>query len=350
MNPLDVTMMQWGNREAQAKSLLTLLKQPADAAALIINVPFGVDSPTYQPALDAMLDVRRDTHLPCYVISNLPEGLPLASRERLIAHGVIPLQGIEDAFSCIGRAARYVASNERLRRRGGPECRLLGTGRLRPGMVLDESASKHALASHGVSVPPSELVDTIDQALATAARLGFPVVVKGHGQNLAHKSELGAVAVNLSDAAAVRAAASSVQSISGVESLLIESMVTDAVAEIIVGIKRDQSLGLALVIGAGGVLTELLRDTRHLILPVSEDDIADALNSLHAAPLLQGYRGTPAGDMDALVQNIAAIADYASTNASSIIELDVNPLLVRPAGRGVMAVDALIVMGEPEIP
>ena len=102
MNPLDVTMMQWGNRDAQAKSLLTLLKQPADAAALIINVPFGVDSPTYQPALDAMLDVRRDTHLPCYVISNLPEGLPLASHERLIAHGVIHCRASRMRFSVSG--------------------------------------------------------------------------------------------------------------------------------------------------------------------------------------------------------------------------------------------------------
>ena len=347
MNPLDVTMAQWADRDAQAKSLITLLEQPADAAALVINFPSHHENPTYEPAAQAMIDVRRVTNLPSYVISNLPEGLPLRIRDMLLSNGVVPLQGIEDAFSTLGRAARYAQRREQLGSVGGPECRLVGTGELIAPRMLDEITSKATLAANGVVVPPSRVVETPDEAVVACLELGFPVVVKGVGAVLAHKSELGAVATNLYEEAAVRQASSAIAMLPGVEQLLVETMITDAVAEVIVGIKRDSSLGLAVVIGAGGVLTELLNDTAHLILPVTEVEIRDAVATLKLSVLLEGYRGQPAGDVEALVRTVCAVTEYATAHAHELLELDVNPVLVRPRGCGAVAVDALIQLGCP---
>ena len=345
MNPLDVTMAQWSDRQAQATSLITLLQQPADAAALVINYPSNGAGETYDPAIEAMLDVRKATGLPCYVITNLPEGAPRHVRELMLSNGIVPLQGMEDAFSCLGRAARYVARRRELEAAGGPEQRIVGTGELVAGRLLDEAASKAALAAFGVSVPASRVVASAADAVSAAAALGHPVVVKGHGSSLAHKSELGSVAVNLRDDAAVRAAAETILALPGVEGLLVEAMIGDAVAEIIVGIKRDPALGLALVIGSGGILTELLGDSVNLILPASEDDIRRAIGRLRGHVLLTGFRGRPAGDVDALVATACAVAAYAQANEATLMELDVNPVMVRPAGKGAVAVDALIRLG-----
>lgn len=346
MNPLDVTMEQWADRQAQATSLITLLGQPADAAALVINYPATQGAgETYDPAFEAMLDVRKATGLPCYVITNLPEGAPRHLREMLLENGVVTLQGMEDAFSCLGRAARYMARRSELQAGGGPEQRIVGTGVLEPGPLLDEASSKAALAAFGLDVPRARLVGDADGAVAAAAELGYPVVVKGHGATLAHKSELGAVAVNLRDEAAVRAAAEAILALPGVEGLLVEAMVTDAVAEMIVGLKRDPVLGLALVIGSGGILTELIKDSVNLILPASENDLRRAIARLRGHALLTGFRGRPQGDIDALVAAAQAVAAYGLANAETLIELDVNPVMVRPRGKGAVAVDALIRLG-----
>jgi acyl-CoA synthetase (NDP forming) len=124
-------------------------------------------------------------------------------------------------------------------------------------------------------------------------------------------------------------------------------MVGDAVAELIVGVVRDRRLGLALVIGGGGILVELVRDTQRLLLPAARADIEDALGRLAAAKLLKGYRGRAPGDLRAAVDAIAAIAGFAEAHRSALVELDVNPLLVRPLGRGAIAVDALVRMAAP---
>ena len=124
------------------------------------------------------------------------------------------------------------------------------------------------------------------------------------------------------------------------ERVLLERMAPPPLAELIVGIKREEGFGLALVLGAGGILVELLQDSRSLLLPTTDGAIRAALLSLRSAPLLQGFRGRAAADLDALVAAIRAVADYAGEHAARLLELDVNPLLVDE--RGCVAVDALI--------
>ena len=127
------------------------------------------------------------------------------------------------------------------------------------------------------------------------------------------------------------------------EEVIVERMVTGAVAELIIGLKSDPQFGLALVLGAGGILTELLKDSATLILPTSRPEIERALQSLKVWKLIEGFRGK-SGDRDGVVRAVEAIAAFAEAERGLIEELDVNPLLVLPPGQGAVAVDALIRM------
>ncbi len=119
-------------------------------------------------------------------------------------------------------------------------------------------------------------------------------------------------------------------------------MIADGVAEVLVGISSDEQYGQILVIGAGGIYAELWRDTVNLLAPWSRASIAAALQKLLITRLINGYRGRPAGDLDALIEAILAIARYAEDHCDTLIEMDVNPIIVRPPGAGAVAVDALI--------
>ena len=124
--------------------------------------------------------------------------------------------------------------------------------------------------------------------------------------------------------------------------LLVEEMLTDGVAEVLAGVIVDPQFGQVLVVGAGGVLTELLADTATLLPPWTPAAIGAALRHLRVAKLLVGYRGKKAGDLTALIESIMGVARCAEAHLEDLIEIDVNPIIVRPEGRGAVAVDALI--------
>jgi acyl-CoA synthetase (NDP forming) len=208
-----------------------------------------------------------------------------------------------------------------------------------PVRTLAEHAGKTALAAFGVNVPRSRVVSPRDAANA-AQDVGFPVVIKATGAHLEHKSEVGAVVVNVRNAADAQAAAQRLSNLS--DRLLVEEMIADGVAEILVGVTIDPQFGQVLLVGAGGVLTELLRDTVTLLPPFTTESIEAAIGRLKVSKLLAGFRGKPAGDVPALVATVLACARYAEANLHTLLELDINPVIVRPAGLGAVAVDALI--------
>ena len=247
------------------------------------------------------------------------------------------MQGIAECLDAIAHAAAIGAARLRVAatRPLAPLRALRGSG----AELLDEAGAKSALAAFGLPVPTGAVLDA-DAAAAYAERLGFPVVVKAVCAQLAHKTEAGGVRLNLQDAQQVRTAVAAMASLS--ERFLVEQMACDAVAEIIVGVHRDPQFGLALTLGAGGVLVELLKDSVTLLLPAGRQEITAALQSLKVYRLLDGYRGRPAGDVSALIDAVLAVLAYAQTHEATLLELDVNPVLVLPAGRGVLAVDALI--------
>ena len=179
----------------------------------------------------------------------------------------------------------------------------------------------------------------LSDAAEDAQQMGFPVTIKTSSTSIAHKTEAGGVALSINSPAEAEAAARTMMRL-GPE-VLVERMVKGAVAELIIGLKNDPQFGLALVIGAGGILTELLKDSAALLLPTSREEITRALHSLKVWKLVEGYRGK-SGDQQAVIESIAAVVNFAASYGAQIEELDVNPLLV--LADGAIAVDALIRM------
>jgi acyl-CoA synthetase (NDP forming) len=270
------------------------------------------------------------------VLATLPECLPEPVAERLVADGIAALTGVEEAIQAAVAAADIGAAQRR-----PPPPRLLATQALAgEPATLDEWAGKELLAGFGLAHPGGRRVPDPAATVAAAEALGYPVAVKAIGRALAHKSELGAVALRLRDAASVGGAARHMAGLG--DALLVEPMVEDGVAELILGVSRDPQLGLYLVVGAGGVLVELLDDRALLLLPTTAEEVRAALVGLRMAPLLQGFRGRPVGDVDAAVAAALAVARFAEAHADRLAELDVNPLIVRPAGKGAVAADVLV--------
>jgi acyl-CoA synthetase (NDP forming) len=204
--------------------------------------------------------------------------------------------------------------------------------------VLDEAESKNFLARCGIPVPAARVVDNGPQAAAAASELGYPVVVKALG--VAHKTEAGGVRLNLGSAEEVSAAVKQMSGLS--ESYLVEEMVDGVVAELIVGVARDEQFGPYLLVGGGGILVELMKDSKSLLLPTSRAQVLQALGQLKCAPLLNGFRGASPADLNAAVDVILAVAGMVEHDPASIIELDINPLMLLADGQGVVAADALI--------
>ena len=129
-----------------------------------------------------------------------------------------------------------------------------------------------------------------------------------------------------------------------IKGVLVEPMAPRGV-EMILGVQNDPTFGPMLLLGSGGTLVELVGDSALCLLPAGDEDILDALRSLKAAALMDGYRGGPAGDWDAVLETIKAIIGFAARAPNDLVSLDVNPLIVRPRGTGVVAADALLVAG-----
>ena len=215
---------------------------------------------------------------------------------------------------------------------------------------LSEHSAKRLLEEAGIRFPEERLVQGPDGAAAAAAALGYPVVVKVCSPDIAHKTEVGGVIVNLRDEAALRAATEQVLERARaavpdarIEGVLVAPMVVGGV-EVIAGISMDLALGPVVMFGLGGVLVEVLKDVSFRAVPFGPDEAARMISETTAGKVLRGVRGEPAGDVAALCETLAALSRFAAANAARLAGVDINPLRVLPAGEGVAALDALVVL------
>jgi len=340
-NPFDFQTYVWFDRPRMRAMFSVAQRSGFDAVGFMIDCPpeGEADASAYLNGIEEFIAAIPGAPSRGAVICSLPESLAAATRERCLGAGVVPLQGQREALEALDLAG---AVGTAWRRGAGVELRRPRALKER-ARSLTEHEAKAALAAYGVRVPRSAVVRAREAAGAAEA-LGFPVVVKAMRPDLEHKSEAGGVALNVRSAAEAAQAAQRLARLS--DSLLIEEMVTDGVAEVLVGVTVDPQFGQLLVLGAGGVLTELLRDSATLLPPFDAASIEAGLRSLRVARLLAGFRGQPAGDLPALVQTALACARYAQANLETLAELDINPIIVRPAGSGAVAVDALIRLAE----
>lgn len=354
-NPMDYNTGIWGKPEELERCFNTVMSgERFDAILLVLDFPRANtgDTRPWQDAVDAIIRASKTSGKLAVVASTIPELLPEHARETLAVNGVAPLQGIWRALKALGDTAWYVKRRRDVLAAGGIESLFLNPPRtpVQGDRLLDEWDSKRALAAYGLPIPAAHLVKA-DEAAEAASALGFPVVLKIVSDKVPHKTEAGAVKLNLKSAAEVKEAAAAivrnVAAIPGVEDrFLVEKMMNGAVAELIIGLKRDPQFGLALVLGSGGILVELVKDSAVLLLPTSREEAGKALTSLRGYRLLQGFRGRPVGDVEAVIDAVMAVANYAQAHQDSLLEVDINPLLVLPVGQGVVAADALIRTGE----
>ena len=336
-NPFDFHTYIWFDRDALRALFTQVLRCGFDAVGFVLDCPpeGKADTAAFITAIDEFIGASIGAPTRAALIASLPETISAAVRERCLAAGVVPLQGQREALEALnlaGAVGETWSAPARLELQ-------IPSERLGGERTLLEHEAKAALAAYGIRIPCARSVVGHDVA-ATAAELGFPVVVKAAQAGLQHKSDVGGVVLNVrtqDEAAAAVARLSALTS-----NFLVEEMITDGVAEVLVGAVVDGHFGLTLVVGAGGVLTELLQDSVSLLPPFTRPAIEDALQRLTVMKMLRGFRGRPAGDVPALIDAIAAVGRYAQANLDSLIELDVNPIIVRPAGLGAIAVDALI--------
>jgi len=341
-NPLDYHTYIWGDLAASTECFGGLMACGFDAHLLVLDLPRAdrCDGASWTTTLDAFIAAQQATGAAASVLATLPEGMPDAVAQRLLAHGIAPMQGTADCMAAIAAAAHIGKVQQQL-----AHLTALTNVEAQPGPVtlLHEADSKAALRAYGLATPAGA-VCTAHDAAERATHIGFPVVVKALSEALAHKTEAGGVHLHLGSAQEVERAVHAMQGLS--QRFLVERMATGVVAELIVGVHRDPQFGIAMTLGAGGVLVELLQDSATLLFPVERGDALAALQSLRVWPLLLGFRGKPAGDVPAALDAILAIARFAQAYAARLEELDVNPVLVLAAGQGALAVDAMVRMAQ----
>jgi len=218
------------------------------------------------------------------------------------------------------------------------------------GIALSEHQSKGLLAEWGVPVTRESLVQNADDAVAAANEIGYPVAMKADVTNLPHKTDAGLVKLGINDDGAVRAAfdeitanAASAGAVGdGFNGISVQEMVQEAV-EVIVGVSYDSQLGATILFGSGGVMVEVYNDVALRLCPIDESDALEMIAEVKGSRLLEGFRGRPAADSAALVDTLVRVSQLGAQLEGSLAELDINPLMVLPAGQGVRAADAVAV-------
>ena len=347
-NPLDYTTPIWGFADKTRPVFATAMAQvPSDATLLVQDYPAPELRDAEQPYINdghAFADAAIEAGLPAAICATIPENMGVHIREAFVARGIAPMQGIHETLNAIRDAAWWRRAQSRiLSDLPEPMIAAKGIGQTR---LLSEAIGKERLADAGFPVPSGRQVsgDMLDQV---AGELAYPVALKMMGPELAHKTDAGAVALGIESPEALMSAARDMRvavaqySEQAVTDLfLVEPMAAAPLAELVVGIRRDAQFGLAMTLGSGGILVELLADTATLLLPSTRYEIAAALDSLKVAKLLDGYRGQPAADKAAAVAALDGLARYAVAHVDNLVEIEINPLFVYE--HGVLAVDVLM--------
>ncbi|MFZ9039330.1 MAG: acetate--CoA ligase family protein, partial [Gammaproteobacteria bacterium] len=338
-NPLDYQTYCWGDRAVMQAAYSTMAGFGFDLNLLVLDFPHPArcNDSEWHIAVDGFEAALDETRSKGAFVVGMAENITEEYSEDFRARGMVAFYGIEEAIRACEIAADIGTAWQR-----EADAPLLPITQLGgPGVALDEAAAKRCLAKHGVPVPVGGRVDSVEAAREMAHDIGYPVVLKALG--IAHKTEHDAVWLNLQSDVMLADAARALFELS--DELYLEEM-KPAQAEMIVGVTRDPTFGLTLTVGSGGILVEVLQDSVTLLVPATRQEIEEALNSLRSAPLMRGYRGRQPADIAAAADAVEAIQRFAIANAGSLLELDVNPLLIGAQGEGVFAADALIVLQE----
>ncbi|MDD3470290.1 MAG: acetate--CoA ligase family protein [Thermoguttaceae bacterium] len=356
-NPIDV--LGDAKAEAYAKALEVVLDDPQIDGIVVILTPQAMSDPT--GAAKAVVGVAKGAKKP--ILTSWMGGTTVAEGVNIFRKEGIPTyETPERAVDAFIQMVRY----EKLRQfqaTMGP-AKTIATGADRAAMqkmfkehidegvtILPEDKSKELLAAYGIPVTMPVVAKTADEAVALAAKCGFPVVMKIHSHQITHKTDVGGVKLNITDEAGVRGAfeeiitsAKAAKPEATIIGCTVQPMVKFPVAyELIVGQIKDATFGPVVMVGMGGTLAEVFKDRALMLPPLNAAMVKEELEHLKYWKVLKGYRGKPGANIDKLVDVIIRFGQLVS-DYPEIKELDINPVLATPDG--VMALDARVVLDE----
>ncbi|MFC1433330.1 acetate--CoA ligase family protein [Streptacidiphilus sp. N1-3] len=328
----------------------------ADPSVGVLICPItGPFPPMSDKLAQDLVEVAETTDKLVCVVWGSPVGTEAAYRETLL--GSSRVATFRTFGNCVGAVAAYLEHHRFTASYRSPfeqaaQVPCAGKAKaqrvLRPGQQLSEVAAKQLLRAYGLRVPREQLVTSAAGAVRAAGVVGYPVVLKGSAPEVAHKTDLGLVQVGLTSASQVREAFrlltdnARAAGIPRLEGVLVCQMV-EAGVEMVLGVNQDPTFGPTVTVGMGGVFVEVLADTAVRVPPFSCTDVRTMLKELRCWPLLEGVRGGPPMDVDALVEAVMRVQRMAMELGGDLAELDINPLMVLERGKGVVALDALAV-------
>jgi acetyltransferase len=342
-NPIDVTAQGASSGGLQKTVDLLDASDEIDAILVVLSLSSDVRMPFKEAELKPVISAQNKPVV--FYSYTLPSHF---ARSDLAKSGVVVLSGLTH----VGVAMRRLVEYAKFRLAPQADMAALPPRDLVAHLTsatLSEFDSKMLLRDAGIALPDEMLVTGRDELDAAIARAGFPLVMKIQSRDIPHKSEVGGVRVNVTtkgeaftaygtllDSAAKHRPHATFQGV------LVGPMAKKGV-EIIIGTLTDKTFGPIVMVGLGGVTTELFRDVTYRPAPVSAAEASAMLESLKAAPLLNGFRGAAKADVTALSQLISQVSVLAARHAKEISEIELNPVLVHPQGQGVTIVDALVV-------
>ena len=337
-NPLDYHTFIWGNRKRTSECFSAMMSGQFAAIMLLLDWPKSKESEQkdWDATLFALSDALSGTSEKAIVLASMADCMPKRIIEECLSLGIAPMVGLDVCLKALNHSykiGRAFSSNS------SPDLEVLrNSSEHKSKQQLTEYQGKQLLKKYGVTIPMGCLVENVTEAIKAAEEISFPVTLKVSGAKLAHKTELNGVRLNIQNVKTLKEACDDLFKIS--PELLIEKMIESPICELIIGMDYDPTFGKHIIVGGGGVFVELLQDSSVLILPVSREDIRQALSNLKVYKLLEGYRGGMKGDIEAVIDSVMSVIELIRTNA--VEELDINPLLVLKGSDGVVAADTLI--------
>lgn len=340
-NPMDLTAQALVDPDLYRRTMIPLLADDSYAALVfgIIQTDAETSSRKFPAIIEAVKTLQPEKPV---IFAGIDDGaeVPIDYIEGLREIGVPYFPSPDRAFRALRHLVK-LAARDFARANTAPVALDLSSG------VIPEYRAKQLLAPIGIPFPAGGFAASADEAKAIATRVGYPAAIKAQSADLSHKSDAGGVLLNIADDAALDAAwgqlhgnVAAYDATIALDGAQVEAMGKRG-TELIVGARNDPEWGPVILVGFGGVTAELLHDVRLLPADLTHHAIVAELRQLKQAALLDGYRGSPALDIDAVARLIANLGRVLS-GTPSIREIDLNPVVVYPTGEGVVALDALI--------
>jgi acyl-CoA synthetase (NDP forming) len=347
-NPLDATTALFRDSDKMI-GILKALQEDDNVGSIIVgtNVKKNKDVTTAMLCESIATAKKGGVKKPVFAVPSLEGYRYHGSRKILEDAGVPLMSSINTSFSCLNKISSFVNYNYRdhaFDTRGVKPC-----NSSEEIINLSEFDSRQELSQFGIPFPNQMKIKTAEELNRAAERLEFPLVMKINSSEILHKSDVGGVKVNIKNFEEAKLAKESIYSNVGEKAkgmshdgILVQEMAPQGL-EMIVGISSDSQFGPMLLVGMGGIFVEVFKDVAMYPVPINKKEAVEMLKALKSYKLLTGYRGSEAGDLDALTDLMINVSQYAHENRNNLKELDLNPVFVYPEGKGVCAVDSLIV-------